>query len=253
MINNRMVAFCHNSDQTVPVIIIKDKRIMCNQEYTSHMAKEKMECPVCGISVKIENLENHVRKVHPGKEVELPKIKKKKAKRAKVYLVGRAWPKWAALGVVLLVIIVIIAILALPGEEPEHANYAPDFYVVDVDGNPYNLNSRIGPRPILIEIFCTAGSPCKAMAPVLNNLSAHYGDRLEMISLSMSTEFEISEFRDTYSNDWTFAHVSSEIYEKYGSPGFPHFVVVDKKGIIRHETTGVVTLQELKNAIDPWT
>lgn len=215
------------------------------------MVPEKTECPVCGISVKPENLEKHVKKVHPGKEVELPKVKKK-AKRAKGIPVGRAWPKWVALIVVLIVIVVVAAVFLLPGEESPPGNYAPDFNVVDVDGNPYSLSSRIGPHPILIEFFLTGGTPCRDMALVLNDLSDYYGNSLEIVSLSRDSVVDIRQFRDAFQNDWTFAQIGNDVYESYGSPGHPHFVVVDKKGIMRSEMTGVQSLQELKNAIEPW-
>jgi peroxiredoxin len=213
------------------------------------MVKEKTECPVCGISVKAENLQNHVGKVHPGQDVDLPEVKKKKAKRADAYL-ERKWPKWAAIVVVIVVLLIVVVVL-LPPEEEEPGTPAPDFTVVDVDDNVFQLNAHIGPSPILIEFINPLGSRCKTMAGVLNNLTLHYGVSLEILALSKQTESQLIQFRDTYGNDWTFASVGSEIFTDYGVSGLPHFVLVDKKGFIRYEASGIVTLDELISEIDP--
>lgn len=220
------------------------------------MAKEKIDCPVCGISVKIENIENHLKKVHPSKKVEVPEIGKKAKKKKKVAPIGRGRAKRAALGTVLAIaiIIVIAAVMIQSPPSEETPNYAPDFYATNIDGGTYyNLYDHIGPNPILLQFFCTAGAPCVEMAPTMVGLSQHYGDDLEIVSLSLSTVSEIQDFRSTYGGNWVFGHITSQVFDKYGSPGFPHFVVVDKQGIIRYEHTGVLSLDDLKNAIEPWT
>ena len=213
------------------------------------MGKEKAECPVCGISVKAENLQNHVGKVHPGQKVDLPEVKKKVKKRKGAY-VERKWPKWAALVIVIVVLLVAVVVLLPPGEE-EPGTPAPDFSVVDVDDNVFHLNAHIGSRPILIQFMNPLGSRCKTMAVVLNDLTLHYGVSLEIVSLSKQTESELIQFRDTYGNDWTFASVGPEIFGDYGVSGLPHFVLVDKKGIICYEADGLVTLDELIAEINP--
>lgn len=214
------------------------------------MGKEKTECPVCGISVKAENLQDHVGKVHPGQKVDLPEVKKKKAKKSRGASVERKWPKWAALLVVIVVLLIVFVVYVLPGEE-EPGTPAPDFNVVDVDDNVFHLNAHIGSRPILIEFINPLGSRCKTMAGILNDLTLHYGVSLEIVALSKQSESDLVQFRDTYGNDWTFASVGPEIFADYGVSGLPHFVLVDKKGIICYEADGLVTLDELIAEINP--
>lgn len=214
------------------------------------MGKEKTECPVCGISVNVENLQNHVGRVHPGQKVDLPEVKKKKAKKRRAASLDRKWPKWAALAVVIVVLLIAVVVLLPPGEE-ESGTLAPDFSVVDVDDNVFHLNAHIGSRPILIEFINPLGSRCKTMAGILNDLTLHYGVSLEIVALSRQTESDLVEFRDTYGNDWTFASVGSEIFGDYGVSGLPHFALVDKKGIIRYEADGLIALDELIAEINP--
>lgn len=228
------------------------ERIMFSLDHSSSMAKEKMECPVCGISVKAENIEAHLKNVHPTKDVEIPELAKKKRKRVKKAAVHRTWPKWAGVLVVLIVVIATVLLL-LPAPEEEPPNYAEPFFVIDVDGNEYDLNAGIGSQPILIEFFNPLGGLCKQMAPILNDLKLHFGNQLDIVSLSTASEADIIQFCEAYGSGWTFAHVSSGLLDDYGVTGLPHFVVVDKSGIIRFEDSGLITLDELKSAIEPWT
>jgi hypothetical protein len=219
------------------------------------MAKKTIECPVCGISVKVENVENHLRKVHPAKkvdvqELDLPKVKK--PKRAGAYPGGRAWQKWAAL-VVVLVVVAVAIFLMLPPEGEDEPNYAPNFEVNDVDGQHYSLNLHIGPRPILIEFFDSNEQDSKDMASVMTNLSAHYGSQLEIVSLSWRIDLEIKAFRNYYGADWTFAPDSQNVIDDYGVTEYPSYVFVDRSGIIRWEFTGKMILEDMTGFIDPWT
>ncbi len=219
------------------------------------MAKKTIECPVCGISVKVENVENHLKKVHPGKkvdtrELDLPKVKKPKKARGVPGVKA-----WQILVVLIVVVIAVVAavVLTLPPEEEEEPNYAPNIEVNDVYGVHYSLNSEIGYQPILIQFFDPNGDICKEQASVLTNLSAHFGSDLKMISLSYRVDSEVKYFREHYGADWVFAHAPDTVLNDYGVSEHPHFVLLDKKGIIRWEYTGPRLLQDLIDVIQPWT
>jgi hypothetical protein len=220
------------------------------------MAKKTIECPVCGISVKVENVENHLRKVHPGKkvdveELDLPRVKK--PRRAGQYPGSRAWQKWAALVVVLVVVLAVVVFLVLPPEgEGEDPNYAPNFEVNDVDGQHFSLNLNIGPRPILIEFFDSNEQDSKDMAPEMTNLSAQYGSQLKIISLSWRIDLELKAFRDYYGADWIFAHAPQDIIDDYDVAEYPSYFLVDRSGIIRWQNTGKIFLEDMVPFINPW-
>lgn len=217
------------------------------------MAKKTVECPVCGISVKVENVENHLRKVHPGKEVDIEELdlpRVKKPKRVSTYPGSRAWQKWAAL-VVVLVVVAVVIFLMLPPEE-EEPNYAPNFEVNDIDGKLFSLNLNIGPRPILIEFFDSNEQDSRDMASVMTNLSANYGDRLKIVSLSWRSDLELIAFKSYYGADWTFARASQNVMDDYGVAQYPSYVLLDTSGIIRWEFTGKMFLEDMVSFIDPW-
>ncbi len=219
------------------------------------MAKKTIECPVCGISVKVENVENHLKKVHPGKKVDtgelnLPKVKKPKRSRAVPGV--RTWQILVAL-IAVVIVVVAAVMLTLPPEEEEEPDYAPNIEVNDVYGVHYSLNSEIGYQPILIQFFDPNGETCKDQASVLTNLSAHFGPDLKMISLSYRVDSEVKYFREYYGADWIFAHAPDSVLSDYGVSGHPHFVLLDNKSIIRFEYTGPLQLEDLIDIIGPWT
>ncbi|MFQ6060514.1 MAG: hypothetical protein ACE5KV_04335 [Thermoplasmata archaeon] len=109
------------------------------------MTKDKLGCPNCGISAKMENLENHVRKVHPYRRVELPEVVIE-PKRAKGRLISRRGTITAVVAAIAIVAVIVV-LLSFRREEPERPNYAPTFYG-KMYGQICDLNERIGPRPI---------------------------------------------------------------------------------------------------------
>jgi hypothetical protein len=219
------------------------------------MAKNTIECPVCGITVKVENVDAHLRKVHPGKkvdieELDLPRVKPKKVKAAPG---TRTWQKWVALIVVLIVVVVVVVLVLPPEDVEDEPNYAPNFEINDIDGQHFSLNLNIGPRPILIEFFNPNEEDSKEMASNTTNVSAAIGSQVTMVSLSVRIDSELRFFRDYYGADWTFAHAEPDVLTDYGITQLPTYVLVDKKGIIRWTQPGLILTEALIEQIEPWT
>ncbi len=218
------------------------------------MAKNTFECPVCGITVKVENLEAHLSKVHPGKKVDIDELdlpRMRKPKKATAVAGTRTWQKWVALMVVLIVVAVVV-ILVLPPDAEEEPNYAPNFEVNDVEGQHFSLNLNIGPKPILIEFFDSNEQDSKDMASVMTNLSANYGDQLKIVSLSWRTDLELIAFKNYYGADWIFARASQDVMDDYGVAEYPYYFLLDRSGIIRWQFAGGLFLEDMIDYIDPW-
>ncbi len=210
------------------------------------------KCPVCGIRVKLENLESHVRRVHPRVDVSATltdedridiKIAKKKEKKVAKPFEDQERKKWAVAAILVVVFVVTIVMLMssippggsgcdLEGED------AIDFVTGDVDGNPYNLNDHIGSRPILIEFFSTDCSACISMVPAMDDLYEYYGygDDVEFVSISSSpadSVQKVSAFKGLHATNWTYIWDSSfKLASEYCVPGTPTFVLIDTEGKI---------------------
>jgi peroxiredoxin len=210
------------------------------------------ECPVCGIRVRLDNLEGHLKKVHPNVKVDALltdndktdiKIAKKKIKKQSRPFEERERKKWVIAGV-LVVILVLVAIFLMSSIPPGDAGCALEgedailFTIGDVDGNAYDLNSHIGSKPILIEFFATECSACVSMAPTMNSLYEYYGwgEDVEFVSISSHPDDSIQNvrgFRDVHASNWTHIWDSSfDLASEYCVPGTPAFVLIDTDGTI---------------------
>ncbi len=231
------------------------------------MAKMK-NCPVCGIGVKLENLEKHIKRVHPRANVNAHltesdkteiRIAKKRKKTASPFD-ERERRRWAMAGIVVAAVVAVFVILL--AITPPHAsdgnivgNPAPLFVYNDVDNQPYNLNSRIGSRLILLEFFYTQCSWCLELYPNLEELHAFYGngDQLEIVSISADSRdsFEdVRNFRDLHGAEWTFISAPDSLGDTYGVSVTPMMFLIDYDGTVVEQITGYKTVSAMKSIIN---
>lgn len=230
------------------------------------------ECPVCGIRVKLENLEGHLKKVHPNVKLDKAlteedrtdiRIAKKKERKTSQPFEAHERRRWAIAGIVVVAIVslLIIAMIALPENEESPTSLldtpAPLFKYNDVDNVPFDLNEHIGNRLILVEFFATECSWCLKMHPNLEEVWADYGygDEVEIVSISGSSEDlleEVRAFRDVHGGNWTFIKSPESLAETYLVSATPTTFLIDKNGIIKEVMVGYQTVQQLHDTIEPY-
>ena len=233
------------------------------------------ECPVCGVRVKLENMEAHLKKVHPRAKVDVAltkedktaiKVVKKKQQRQMAPFEERERRRWILAGALIVVIVAVIVVFLsilppipgacdiqdLKGKDP------PEIDVGDVNGNQYVLYDHIGDKPILIEFFHTECSYCKDMAPHLNTVYANYGygEQLEMVSISAYPEDSVQTvraFKEYHNSDWTFIWDSSfTLDDDYCVTGTPSLFLVGMDGKIVEVIHGYASSGQLIQIIDPY-
>jgi cytochrome oxidase Cu insertion factor (SCO1/SenC/PrrC family) len=233
------------------------------------------ECPVCGIRVKLENLEVHLKNVHPRVEVDatltkedktaIKVVKKKKQKQMQPFeeRERRRWIMAGALIVVIVVVIIALMSILPPGPgncsiEDLKGESPPEIDVGDVAGNQYVLYDHIGDKPILIEFFYTECLWCKNISPHLNAVYANYGygDQLEIVSISADPEDSVQTvraFKEYHNSDWTFIWDSSfTLDDDYCVEGTPSLFLIGMDGNVVEVIHGYKNSTEMIEIIDPY-
>jgi thiol-disulfide isomerase/thioredoxin len=228
------------------------------------------ECPVCGIRVKLENLEGHLKKVHPNVKVDALltdddktdiKIAKKKQLKTGAPFEDAERKRWAIGGVIIAIVVALILVfMALPPPIDdgivEPGDLAPPFRYSDVDNEPYDLNAHIGNHLILLEFFYTECHWCIEIHPNLEELYTYYGNgaQVELVSISADSRdsFEdVRGYRDVHGSAWTFIASPESLSDTYGISATPTLFLIDLDGYILEKVVGYKTTQQLKDIIDP--
>lgn len=128
-----------------------------------------------------------------------------------------------------LVLLFTSNIYAMEGEE------APDFTLVDIDGNTFTLSSHSG-KVVLVKFMTTDCPTCASQTDNLRTVREKYGeDDLEMVSISVSSldnETSLRAYRDSHQADWIFALGTQSLAVAYGVQAVPHMFFIDGEGRI---------------------
>ena len=136
-------------------------------------------------------------------------------------------------------------------------NTAPDFNVLDKDGNTVRLSDKFG-KPVVINFWATWCPPCKQELPDFDKLCKEYGDRVVFMMVNLT-----DGYRDTV--DGTKRFVSGKGYtfpvyfdtkdnaaSAYNVSSIPQTTFIDAKGNIYTTRIGAkdeATLRIYLNAL----
>ncbi len=229
------------------------------------MATKK--CPVCGVSVKVENLERHVRDQHPHAQVDqeglLTREEKAEVKEARaasrpaLTAGGKRWIVIVAVVVaVVLVAAVLVTTLRLPGTKP--GQVAPDFTLTTSTGASVTLSALRG-TPVVLEFMNTLCPNCQAEAPILSSLYSQYGSRARFLSVdiavtgefAVNTASQIETFKSTYGTPWDYAiDTSNSVAGTYGVTGTPTSFVLNGSGVVQNVFVGTHPYSSFSDALN---
>ncbi len=138
--------------------------------------------------------------------------------------------------------------------QPQPWGNAPDFTLIDLDGNSFKL-SDFGGRVILLDFMATWCGPCRASMPALIALHEEMGEKVVMISIGVDPVYDSEERLREWMNEWGAEWIHARdladppLLQLYGVTGIPTYVIVDKNGdiAIRHVgfTSGARLMAEL--------
>lgn len=229
------------------------------------MASKK--CPVCGVSVKVENLERHVRNQHPNETVDLSELlsgEEREALRGKK-AVSRPGLTAGGKRLIAIVGVVVAALVALAIVYPLLApptTLSTEFTLRSTDGTTVSTLAWHG-SPVLVEFFDLDCPYCQVEAPVLISLytSTTYNFTargVKFVSIDMNFEGaadtvdRINTWRTTtsymcpqtgtpcfYGASWPYClDPSGTVAKNFGATSTPTIFILNKDGTVAQEFVG---------------
>jgi thiol-disulfide isomerase/thioredoxin len=149
-------------------------------------------------------------------------------------------------------VIVAVAALALTSPPPVRAqddevglpvgSGAPAAVVQDLDGQPVNLGTLVGRKPVLLEFWATWCPNCAALMPRIQAAHARYGDRVDFIEVAVgvnetraSVRRHVSQHRYPFRFLWDATGAAVRAYQ---APTTSYVVVINAAGRVVYTGTG---------------
>ena len=142
-----------------------------------------------------------------------------------------------------------------PETESLNKNSAPNFTVLDKDGNRIGLSDKFG-KPIVINFWATWCPPCKQELPDFDKLYREYGNKVTfmMVNLTDGKRDTVDGTKNFVSkNGYTFPVYFDTAYEgakAYNVSSIPQTTFIDKNGNIHTTRIGAMNEATLRSYIN---
>jgi thiol-disulfide isomerase/thioredoxin len=148
----------------------------------------------------------------------------------------------------------LLAALAAAGcRAPERGGGgpAPDWTLEDLAGGRVSLAELRG-RPVVIDFWATWCTPCEFQIPVLNDLHARYGGRVEVIGIAVDAggRETVAPFAAERQIAYRVLLGDEALAQRYGALGFPSLYVIRADGTVDSEHVGLIEPEELEDAVE---
>lgn len=118
-----------------------------------------------------------------------------------------------------------------------------DFAIEDIDGHTLRAGDMLG-KVVIIDFWASWCGPCRRATPVLKRLRKKHAGKLEIIGVSLDGSVDkIRAYTKKNRAGWpqVFGHGKAALAvakARRGVSGIPHYLIIDKQGILRKVKVG---------------
>lgn len=141
-------------------------------------------------------------------------------------------------------------------EKVQIGQKAPDFELVDMDGNKHRLSEYEG-QGVFLNFWGTWCKPCEKEMPYMNNQYKVYKDQgIQILAVNVGeSNLAVRKFNDRYDLDFPIViDKDGQVQAAYGIDPLPITFMIDKEGTVLKSHTGQLTeamIQEYMEQIKP--
>ncbi len=134
---------------------------------------------------------------------------------------------------------------------PEIGRLAPNFTLVDLEGNTVTLSDFQG-KTVFVNFWATWCPPCRAEMPEMEAVYQEYKDKdVVVIGVDIQEpEDVVRQFVEQGGYSWTFVlDTSGEVAANYRITAIPTSFFIDREGIIQVVNIGAMTKRAMENKL----
>ena len=130
---------------------------------------------------------------------------------------------------------------------------APDFTLMDPDGNEFSLSDFEGEKVIVLEFMNMRCGTCKNFEE--NSLKSYCDDTMpedvEVISITQTKNVDDDELAErTGEMGWDVIKGKEEVTDAFGADRSPTVVIIDKSGMITCSNSGSMSQSDLEKEVN---
>lgn len=135
------------------------------------------------------------------------------------------------------------------------AEQAPDFTVLDMEGEEISLSQLLG-KPVIINFWATWCGPCNTELPDFDKFYSEYGDSVEFLMVNLTdgsrdTIETVKEFIENAGYSFpVYFDTELEAANAYGVYSIPRTVAINPDGTINMEQTGLMSEKQLRTCLE---
>ena len=136
-------------------------------------------------------------------------------------------------------------------ESPLLGKPAPDFTLVDLDGNTVSLSSLRG-TPVVLNFWASYCQPCVTEHPTFTAAARHYQDRVQFLGIIYQDQDDRIQAFNQQFGTWgpTLKDPAGKVAIAYGIYGPPETFFIDREGTVQLKVISAVHPQLMKETLD---